>query len=517
MDIKKNGKVKIIIVLMFLMFLLGGFFIYWGVYTYYDLQRKDNFAEGINAIYKGDLNRASFKLTQSYEDGDLYALAYLAWLEISRGGYQKALTYARDATHYQLQSAFEVMGDLALLGYGDAKGVNAAMYYFEQSIKGLSKEQKKAEMAAIIDRSLRLCKDSNDHLSLAKKGISYDSKNSYLAIGDALFVGDILACNPRAAIKEWQKAYALGSVEAATRLASAYWYGYGIERDFQKALNFYKEAADKGDPYAIHSLALIKIRKAYTSSEFDEAISLFKKAASLSFGPSEAVLGFLRYKDGLDLDIFASYQWFKRAAKHSSVSGTIMYALLLESRLVDDPSEKYKDKGLEILYDLKLSGHNVADDILKLLAHSANIETIVRSSYQVSRDIILGNVHFQEGDPLAQLYHDKVEHAEAYYKAIDEETRTRLMGIYGRNFTPISAIDDYRIKDRPLLNSSLAKFINIENPTSGARPFIQSIVPPRPKLPLLPEDLKDYEGLDVANIKEDNLSQMIYDANLQFN
>ena len=128
--------------------------------------------------------------------------------------------------------------------------------------------------------------------------------------------GKLLEKDLNKAAEWYQRAADSDLAPAQFRLASLYEKGTGVEKSLPKAISLYKKAADAGNARAMHNLAVL-----YTGPEggpkVQEATELFKKAGSLGVQDSQFNLGILYGRGmGVELDLKESYKWFSLAARN---------------------------------------------------------------------------------------------------------------------------------------------------------------------------------------------------------
>lgn len=112
-----------------------------------------------------------------------------------------------------------------------------------------------------VENKFDLSSESEQSDELFKKGYSY-----YL--GDEDTIQDL-----GKALKLFKQASKLGSLEAFQLLGSMYSEGYGVNKNFQKALDFYKEGGKRGNYLCYYELAICFMERysIYADSDVDKA------------------------------------------------------------------------------------------------------------------------------------------------------------------------------------------------------------------------------------------------------
>lgn len=96
------------------------------------------------------------------------------------------------------------------------------------------------------------------------------------------------------ALRIWRKWAEKEDTEAMRKIAICYDDGYGVEKDDQKALEWYRKAAELGDAEAIYRIGSYYHWDVY---DYEEALEWYKKAAALGHAEAMLRIGQL-YSDG---------------------------------------------------------------------------------------------------------------------------------------------------------------------------------------------------------------------------
>lgn len=484
----KEGRENIVILTLFVAVAIALGCILYGVVTYYKETSEATTLVALDKIGEGDLTTASVLLKKAGADGDPTAIEYLAWMETRRGNYNRALEYARQCSTIS-PVCLEIMGDLALLGYGEAQGVAAALSYFEQAAQKGPKDKIAQNRIDILERAFPLAKEAKDYERLVEAALKAGSARANLLMGDMLFLGTTLERNPVEAFSLWQNAKEQGISEANTRLAGAYWHGYGVKRDPKTALQLYHHAADAGDPVACYSLGLISLRQVKDHDDandpaFVQAKLLLDKAANKNYGPAASALGILLlHERQSEIRLVQAAQWFNTAYQQMDTTGSILYALMLYAGLGMEVNEEL---ALSILYEEEQNGSNVAGDLLSALAHNSDAKLIFDQTIEVCAHILFGEIAFRDGAFEAQLYHDNGDHAKVYYHAPNEEDEKVIAQVGSRYPRRVVNPRTFMINGHYLLLPSIGGVIVQSAPSTGARVFRQLTEPPHPPVPPVP-------------------------------
>lgn len=473
-------KRLILLAIIGICMLLSAACIYYGAYMYMDNNRKAVTLDGIDAIEAGKYARAGLLLTQAADAGDKLATEFVAWFECRRGNYEKAFHYANVAVHKNLPRSNMILGLLSLQGLGIDPGADTAYELFVKAVNnpGVVLEGRREGLADIIDLSLRYAKKRADYVNLAIKGAGIQGKGSLLAMGDILFLGDGLDRNPVKSIEYWQKAAKQGVPEAKTRLASVFFHGYGTPRNPKMAVDYYQEAIKAEEPVAMYDFALIALRK--DSSALSVAKQLLEESAKRGFGPAMTALGVLNIGGGSRTE---AYKMFEQAYEAHEVSGSVFYALMSFN---GDSCKKDEGKGLSILVSEKEQGSQIAKDLIRALSKGFDGREIFNELGIIARKIIYGELSFYQGAPEGQSYLTDSYGSTKYYTKNAGKDEELVAALGRRNYPEQNSEDSITVGGQTIEMPSLGNLILYSNPTTGAKPFIALVEPPKAPPPPIP-------------------------------
>lgn len=494
--------------------------IIWAYTSHAEGARRELVENGIKALSYSDFRRAVSYLEKADKDDDPYAAEFLAWYAISAGNYEQAAKYAERAVLFRRHAAYEVLGDLALLGFGKAKGIVAAISYFEQGAIRIANDEAAAIKAGtlvtdkwfqgdpatmmpddirnratdlfsgMVYRALQIIPNSKDFVDFVLLANKKGAKNLELIMGDMFFVGNNkIASNAQSAVQYWQQAMDNGFDQAYVRLAGAYWHGYAVERDPQTAFDLYSSAAANHDPVAQYALGLIALRSNSTSTS-NVAVKFFSSAAAQGYGPASSALGVFAYTetntpDSLDRAI----QWLKIAAlEQHDLSGSIIYDLMLMS---GKGVPKAFSKGFDDLISIA-NIYPPAQKIIDLLQERVPAEQILDQVMVLANQVLRGHIAYKEGDPIFELEIldpttlEPMERPFTFYQSVDKLAPTFKNHFGSLNFTSVTDLNKVNINGKNILDPSLAQVIVQYAPSTGVVSFAADPRMPRPKAPKVP-------------------------------
>jgi len=269
-----------------------------------------------------------------------YEKAFELYKEAANSGSGRA--YACMAKMYESGIFVEQNLDLAFECYqkgselNDSSSLFALGKYYEKNIVPESVEKRGIEIA--VEYYMK-AQELGNHDAITKLGHMHENgiyfeKNLTVAnqlyeraaeLGNALaknFVGlnHYNKKNYKFAVELFKKSKELGCARAANNLGMCYEQGTGVEKDPDKALECYQDAADKKYAPGMYNLAYLYLKKAKSTNQlaqFSKAAYWFRAALTEDPKMSDALfyLGFLYEKGlGVDRDYHTAYSYYRKAA-----------------------------------------------------------------------------------------------------------------------------------------------------------------------------------------------------------
>lgn len=481
-----------------ILFGCGAYFVLNGVNGMLDSKQDVVFVEGMRALEENDLDTASNRfMTMLEKEQDVPLVSdYLAWIEARKGNFERSLYYARISIGIpESYGSYELMGYLALLGYGKALGTPAALYYFNERIKHMPKEERAEAMREMLLRGMRLAQTRQDFVELVNESARYKLPRGLLIRGDLYFKGQGETLSPKSAIMFWNEALKLGDVKATNRLAITKWYGYGTDRDLTQAIDLFEDAVSKGDPLATYNLGLIRLRSEDRETS-ENGVALLKRSATEHYGPAITATAILSLNLHADPEsVEKAYEDLAEATRRGDISGSILYAFMTYGGI--GCQRPQPDKARAIFYELKRRHIPAVDGIYDYLTFAAMHEDT--EIYDAFNQIITlcasqlyGELSFDDGDPFGQAYiiRNMNSQLQPYYKPTCKDASITKQGqrIMGRSYVcKFANAYTLKIRGRKLFSSEFTKILTHYNPTADIENFMPNVIDtitlPAPKLP----------------------------------
>ncbi len=486
---------------------LGLFLVIKGTFEYVRDSEQQQIVCAMRALEEHDVKKAETLFFLAKNNDSLEALPYLSWINAKKGNFDKALYYIREAVdHNNADSCYEILGDLALLGYGKATGAGAALFYFDEALKGYTSSDLKIynPLKQMYENAFPLCRSYEDLKRLVYEGLKVGSGRAYLYNGDFNFLGLEVDPSPHEAYKNYEQALKRGESEALTRLAGLTWYGYGVKQDYLQAIKLYQEASNAGNMAAEYCLGLISLRTSLKGN-YDDALKHFRTAARRGYAPAMtavAILALNHDKNSKRINKAAEDLFYQAYIKGDHTGG-LFYSLMQFCGVDGVPNE---EKGLEVLVGLDKLNCQVVKDIMSFLSHLNSQAQYKKYFYQLltlCNEQLMGRINFKEGAPEINGYNiKKIEnHNQITLNMNKSEISPNLKKMLSYN-----CVEHYdnpqliKINGEYLFFPQMSNVLHFYNPTTGAQAFSPAKVTAiNANLPPLPKDY-DRFNIDVEAI-----------------
>ncbi len=122
--------------------------------------------------------------------------------------------------------------------------------------------------------------------------------------------------DPEKAVEWWAKASERGSIEATLWLANVYRHGRGVGKDYVKMRAFYRDAALRGNSFAMNEYGYCFDEPLGGDQDLAEALKWYKAGAALNHPKANCNVGTIYYfKKGVELDYDEALKWWRRSAE----------------------------------------------------------------------------------------------------------------------------------------------------------------------------------------------------------
>lgn len=121
------------------------------------------------------------------------------------------------------------------------------------------------------------------------------------------------------AIEQSKKSAEDGNADTQNKLGIAYQYGFGVNKDINKAIKYYRQSADQGNADAQYNLGLVYMCGIGVKEDMNEAIRYYKISADQGNADAQNKLGMVyEYGMGLEQDVNEAMTYYRAAANQGN-------------------------------------------------------------------------------------------------------------------------------------------------------------------------------------------------------
>jgi TPR repeat protein len=350
-----------------------------GISYFYGIDTSINYKKAYENFHqlmqesKSYLKEAYLFLGQMYYKG-LYA----------HQSYKKAIEYFKLAAKNGSSKAYYYLGEIAEIEILDEEDKDksyddmAFNYYKKSADLGLSEAY--AKIGVILEQGLLHTKQNlQEAAKIFKKSVDIDENPIGLnGLGNAYYEGKVCERNYAQAFDLYDRAINLGNIDALNNAGICYEYGFGTDKNKTKALELYKKAMDKYHGEGMANYAILKIKNAINSGNYEcfgECLKILFYASLLREKNSDIYyyIGII-YELGIDLfndnniikNSYLAFVHYKKAAKLGNAKAYTKMGICLFNGIegVIPKNRKSSEKLLEKAIEL---GDKEAEKYLKFI------------------------------------------------------------------------------------------------------------------------------------------------------
>ena len=118
----------------------------------------------------------------------------------------------------------------------------------------------------------------------------------------------------------------MGESEAATHLGDLYFYGHGVDTDYEQSYYWFAKAAQSNNAYAQYSIAFMYIKGQFVEKDDTQVIKWMKLAAENGYTEAQKNMGEYYYYGsfGCRRDMKEAIKWYEMGAKSNEPTCTPM-------------------------------------------------------------------------------------------------------------------------------------------------------------------------------------------------
>ena len=231
-------------------------------------------------------------------------------------------------------------------------------------------DEKKKEIEILINKAKAL-EDENIEkaISIYEEAIEIGSTYAMNYLASLYFYGNGIKKNYRKAVSLFQRAADLNDCYGIFNLGICYYQGYGIDCNPKKAMIYLLKAAEMGDANAMFLVAN-EYKEGYCiNKSYSEALKWYKKAADLGHSGSMRKLAILYYDGvGVEKNIQKSlYYYLQAAEKGDAAAKKALAGFYEDGEIVPQDKEKARclyQESFDIFKNLYLKGNYYACNMI---------------------------------------------------------------------------------------------------------------------------------------------------------
>lgn len=198
----------------------------------------------------------------------------------------------------------------------------------------------------------------------------YSSAEALLCIGDYWYDGDYDSDEKdfERAVDWYQKAADKGMTEAQYKLGQCYFNGEGVKEDKEKAFRLYIKASEgnkdyEGYPKAQNKLAICYMYGYGTSKDDQKGLKWFQTAAENGYAAAQCNLGETYRTGGLGLEIDENkaFKWYQKAADQGYAKAKFWEAFLIVNKDIELEEGNSAQKAFSLFQEAAAQAEQAAE------------------------------------------------------------------------------------------------------------------------------------------------------------
>ena len=168
------------------------------------------------------------------------------------------------------------------------------------------------------------CEDKDNKIEAFKwfrKAANQDHDDALICLGCCFQRGYGISKDYNKALELYLRSASFNNYRAQASLGNCYYSGIGVSVDYQKAFEWYEKAAKQGNSDAQYMLSQCYYYGKGINKDYNKAVEWCAKAATQGDSDAQFMLGDCYYwGKGINLDYLKAVEWYEKAAKqgHSS-------------------------------------------------------------------------------------------------------------------------------------------------------------------------------------------------------
>lgn len=277
-----------------------------------------------------------FRKAETMEIPEAYYFLGLAYYEakgVVSPNIQKAEEYFRKAAEAGYSDAIKAIAELYMQS-GQENGYEKAIEYLKTIAEGEHADiAYEGLMRIAVEQMNAQDYDDPQNSELYQKALRFETSGKEAGMTESLSKAFLDRGINLYNIEKYESAIAplllaaqMGESEAATHLGDLYFYGHGVDTDYEQSYYWFAKAAQSNNAYAQYSIAFMYIKGQFVEKDDTQVIKWMKLAAENGYTEAQKNMGEYYYYGsfGCRRDMKEAIKWYEMGAKSNEPTCTPM-------------------------------------------------------------------------------------------------------------------------------------------------------------------------------------------------
>lgn len=283
-----------------------------------------------------------FRKAKTMEIPEAYYFLGLAYYEakgVVSPNIQKAEEYFRKAAEAGYSDAIKAIAELYMQS-GQENGYEKAIEYLKTIAEGEHADiAYEGLMRIAVEQMNAQDYDDPQNSELYQKALRFETSGKEAGMTESLSKAFLDRGINLYNIEKYESAIAplllaaqMGESEAATHLGDLYFYGHGVDTDYEQSYYWFSKAAQSNNAYAQYSIAFMYIKGQFVEKDDTQVIKWMKLAAENGYTEAQKNMGEYYYYGsfGCRRDMKEAIKWYEMGAKSNEPTCVFTLGLIYE-------------------------------------------------------------------------------------------------------------------------------------------------------------------------------------------
>ena len=283
-----------------------------------------------------------FRKAETMEIPEAYYFLGLAYCEakgVVSPNIQKAEEYFRKAAEAGYSDAIKAIAELYMQS-GQENGYEKAIEYLKTIAEGEHADiAYEGLMRIAVEQMNAQDYDDPQNSELYQKALRFETSGKEAGMTESLSKAFLDRGINLYNIEKYESAIAplllaaqMGESEAATHLGDLYFYGHGVDTDYEQSYYWFAKAAQSNNAYAQYSIAFMYIKGQFVEKDDTQVIKWMKLAAENGYTEAQKNMGEYYYYGsfGCRRDMKEAIKWYEMGAKSNEPTCVFTLGLIYE-------------------------------------------------------------------------------------------------------------------------------------------------------------------------------------------